>query len=361
MFTTPDRDEVYLAIGGDSGPLGLLSGSNWRFWNKLAITMGLDTYWSCSFRAPFEHGRQEFRDTFQPFSFKPLNVSVGGDVLFSGTMVDILPRIRPNERSVDVTGYALPARLADCTAAAANVPLEFENATLRQIMEALGNPFGLDVEFRDDDGAPFKRVALEPSKKIHPFLAELAKQRNLVISNTPEGALLCWRSVEPGNPVARLEEGLQPTVSVTPRMNTREYFSEITGFTATQAGVDGAKYTERNPWLTDVDRPFSFDLEDIDPEDGPAAVRAKLGRMFANALSWTVDGLPTWRDPQGDLWKPNTTITLKAPDAFIYRETEFIVRSATLKRDDEEKTASLEIVLPGAFTGEVPDEQPWDA
>ena len=74
--------------------------------------------------------------------------------------------------------------------------------------------------------------------------------------------------------------------------------------------------------------------------DAPAAVRARLGRMFANAFSVSVE-LPTWRDPGGRLWKPNTTVRLKAPDAMIYTESEFLIRNVVLRGNKDARTATI--------------------
>lgn len=82
--------------------------------------------------------------------------------------------------------------------------------------------------------------------------------------------------------------------------------------------------------------------------------------MFGNMVSYVVEGIPTWRDPKGNLWRPNTTITLKAPEAMIYRETEFLIRNVTLRQDAQSKTATLGLVLPGAFSGETPSRLPFE-
>jgi prophage tail gpP-like protein len=70
--------------------------------------------------------------------------------------------------------------------------------------------------------------------------------------------------------------------------------------------------------------------------------------------------MPGWRDPQGDLWQPNKTMLLTAPRAMIYRRTELLIRSVTLRQKADVETASLELCLPGAFNGKTPDFMPWD-
>ena len=336
----------------------LIDGREWRAWDSLEIHLGLDTFATVGFVAPFEPERPEFRATFQPFSFKPLEVRVGDELLVTGTLVGVDPSLSPDARTVQTSGYSKPAVLSDAMAPASAYPLELNGLKLRQIAETVVTPFGLNVQMDADEGAAFRRVALDPDQAIHTFLVELAQQRGLVISDTPEGALRFLRSTSTGTPVARLREGELPLSTVTPHFSPQDYFSEITGIAKTRSGRGGARYTVANPFLASVVRPHTFKLEDTDGPDVPTAARAKLGRMFGNVLSVSAE-VPTWRTPAGELWKPNTTLTLEAPGAMIYRETEFVIRNVTLHQDAGSVTAALELVLPGAFSGDIPEVLPW--
>lgn len=342
-------------------PDGTKLGKYFGYWSDLEIKRSIDAYSEASFRSPFEPDRKEFRDLFRPFSFKPLKVLHELSPLFTGTLVDVRPSEEPDARTIDVTGYGLPGVLNDCTTPAPTdeKPIEFKKLGLRAICTKLLEPFGLGVEFRADEGALFDKVKLDIDKEIHTFLVELAQQRNLVLSNTRDGKLLVWKSVDPGNPRARLVAGEPPITNVTPEFNPQEYFSELTGFAKKKRRKAPAKWTEPNLWLRDILRPHSFKLDDTERGDAREATRAKLGRMFANVVSYQVD-VPTWRDPQNELWEPNTTVTLKAPGAMCYRETELLVREVTLKQNAQAESASLNLVLPGAFSGKVPERLPWD-
>ena len=200
---------------------------------------------------------------------------------------------------------------------------------------------------------------MEPEKKVLTFLTELAKQRNLIISSTPEGALIFWQSVEAGSPVARLQQGNSPLMSVTPFFSPQEYYSHITGIEPVIAGLAGSQFTVKNPRLQGVIRPVTFDAPDTLDADIKGAVEAKAGRMFGSMASYSAR-VSTWRDPQGDLWEPNTTVTLLAPDAMIYSEYEFVVRSIEFDREGAAQTATLNLVIPGSFSGEIPEALPWD-
>lgn len=342
-------DEVAISIGN----------KRFRFWDSVAITRSIDQPDSVEMGAPFEPDTPGFRETFRPFTFRPMGITVGGAPLFTGTAVSVAPVLTDTERTVFVGGYALPGALNDCNAPASAYPLEFNGQTLEAIATTLAAPFGVAVEFQASAGTPFDRVAIEPTTTVAAFLADLAKQRNLIMSSTPRGALLFWQSVDVGNPVARLRQGGFPVVSVLPSFNAQEYFSHITGVEPVAVGLPGAQFTVKNSRLSGVVRPLTFSVKDAEGGDVKAAVEAKMGRMFGNAAAYPVE-VVGWRDSFGELWAPNTTLTLLAPGAMIYNEFEFIIRSVTLHAIAKSRTAVLDLVIPGAFSGKVPEVLPWD-
>ena len=82
--------------------------------------------------------------------------------------------------------------------------------------------------------------------------------------------------------------------------------------------------------------------------------------MFANSGSYelTVQG---HRDQNGNKWKKNTLISVLAPGGMIYRETIFIIRSPRLTRDSESgDTTVMNLVLPEAYSSEIPEVVPWE-
>ena len=344
-----NEDEVAVSVGGE----------RFRFWDSVAISLSMDALDAIEFSAPFEVNNAKFRKTFRPLSFQDLTVTVGGRLLFTGTMLTPKPTITPERRTVSVTGYSKPGVLNDCTLPASAFPLEFNGQGLNEIAATVCAPFGLSVKFAADHGAIFERVAVEPGAKVFQFLADLARQRNLVISSTFAGALLFQQSVRPGRPVARLEEGVSPLISVAPNYKEQEYYSHVTGLQPTTLGKDGSQFTVNNPRLEGVIRPFTFAADDTPGAAAKSAVEAKAGRMFANVVSYSA-AVAGWRDPQGDLWVPNRTLKLLAPGAMIYNEYEFVIRSVSLTRVGDSETASMILVLPGSFEGKIPETMPWD-
>ena len=337
-----------------------INGERFRFWERIRIKRSLDAVDSIEFGAPFEVENKAFRDTFRPFSYAPITVTVGGEPLFKGTMLVPMPTLEENRRTVSVTGYGLPGVLNDCTRPSSDFSkTELNGLKFGEIAKTICAPFGLSVEITADDGPVFERVASKTTEKVYDFLTKLAQQRNLVLASTPAGKLLAQRSVSVGNPVARLAQGSAPVVSVVPQFRPQEYYSHITGMQPAIVGVGGGKYTVKNPRLGGVVRPFNFTANDTLTADIKQATEAKAGRMFGNTVEYTV-GVSQWRDPQGALWRPNTTVTLNAPGAMVYSDYEFIVRSVEFVQEDSTESAVLTLVPPGAFEGTIPEVLPWD-
>lgn len=340
----------------------LINGVRFRFWEGSKITRSIDTFDTVELSAPFDPDAPGFRDTFRPFSYRPMAVTVGGEPLFTGTVISIDPSLTEDQSTLSVSGYSVPGVLGDCTMPVGSLPLEFNGLNLRDIARNLARPFGVSVLFIGEPGDVFDRVAMAPDKNALAFLIELAAQRGYVVASSPRGELVLWQSIAEGTapPVAMLRQGEPPLMSVAPSFNPQGYYSDITGIEPASAGAPGGSYTVRNLRLSgEVLRPHTYEARDATSGNLRQSVKAKAARMYANTVSYSLK-VNTWRDPLGALWEPNTFVKVQAPGAMIYEEYPLLIRSVEYSRTDSELTATLELVLPGAFNGELPDFMPWD-
>lgn len=292
--------------------------------------------------------------------FPLVTVNVGEELIMTGRVKDVQPQVDASAASVGVTVYALPFDLTEVCPPPDLLPLEFNGLDLRQIARRLvPASVGVDAVFDAQPGATFAKIRCEPDAVVHGFLVELAQQRGYVLSDLPNGDLLFRSEAFKGKPVARLEG--QPLGKVTASFQPSSWFQRITGRASQKAGKTGSRYSQLNPLYKPLfpARTFTFTVADTEAADVPKAVTAAIGRMMAQVVTYTVEDLPTWRDPQGKLWAVNTTVTLTAPEAMVYRETELLIRSVRFRQTPEAETATLELVLPGSFGGFPTLELPW--
>lgn len=341
----------------------IVDGKKFIGWDEIEFTRSMDSFGTFSFRSVWEPQNREFRDIFRPMKYRTVGIFEGSELLFNGTMLPVNPITSAKSRTVQASGYSIPGVINDCTPPISALPLERDVQDLQQIAKALLDPFGIKVEFDGEPGPTFDREAIEPTEKIYRYLIKLAQQRKFIITDTPEGACKFHTETETGNPVAVINEGDPGISSIVPAFREQDFYSHISGqastlfaFLTTEAG---SQHTVVNPRLSGVLRPFTFTPDDSVIGDIKTAVEAKAGRMFANAVAYTLN-IPTWRDSEGNLWKPNTTIKITAPDAMIYSSYEFLIRRVIYRRTATQDIATLTLVIPGVFKGLIPEVLPWD-
>lgn len=345
----PPADNVTVQIGGKA----------FEAWTEVEVSHSIDAFSTLTIKAPMEPDNSDFRSWFVPFSFAEMKAYVGGTEFFRGTMLGVEPECDASGRTVTVTAYAVPAVMGDCTLAYKAIPYEFQNVTTEEILRQVAGAFGVSVDLRTDLGGKIKKKAIDPAAVALDFLVRLVKERNAVLTNTPTGELLCWQSVKPGSPVGSLHQENIPKIRS--RFSSQDYYSEVTGIGAKRRKSEGdPPHTEQNPFLRTVRRPLVFKVQNIEDGGGEISAKARLGRMFANMAVYELEDLPSWYIPDGSkLWERNTTINVYAPNAMIYKEYEFLIRTVVFKENRNGRTTSLELALPGAFSGEIPKTLPW--
>jgi len=338
----------------------LIDGNLFSFFTEYSMTFEIDTFDTFSFSAPFDNSIEIYREIFRPFSYKPVSIYYGKELIFTGVLLAPESAVLPDRREISISGYSKPGILNDCMMPITSFPLEFNNQKLEQITSVLCKPYGVQYRFLESSGNPFKKVSIGIDQNIFSFLSDLAKQRGLLITNDSKGKLVFWKS-ETGKSLASFVEGELPFISCAPSFDYQNFYSHITGVTSTTESKDSAKYTYQNKYLTKLGimRNYNCTIDDAKDSDIKQAVLSKVGRMFGESASYelTIQG---HIDRQRNIFKKNTTITLLSPGAMIYRETEFLIKSFTLNRGIDGDSTVFSLVLPGAYTGEISEIFPWE-
>ena len=337
----------------------IIGGKKFQYWNEILITRSIDAPPAIELSAVWEPSNKELRDVFRPFSFKPIDIFLGDKKLFTGDMTTATPSTRNDGSTITASALGKTAILSDCTPPASAFPLSFDDQSLDAIAAALISPLGIAVEFEAGAGAPFDRVELQTGDQLMALIVKLAQQRAVVVGETVDGAALFTKADSTGTPVAVLSADAPPVLQIDANFNTQNYYSHITAIAPTIVGLKGEQVTVKNPYLTNILRPFTFQADDSGNETLQQIAEAKAGRMFANMVSWSVS-VATWYKPDGSTWQPGETVKLSGDTAMIYRPTVFLIRSVTLAQNQNSRTATLNLVLPGGFAGVIPEALPWD-
>ena len=373
--TAPKTPALQAVNVGPSDVTVQIDGEVFYNWSDLRINRAFDNIDTYSFTAPFEPDNLQWRETFKPFSFKLVEVFVGDDKLFTGQMVSTTPVSEPDRTTLSVSGYSLPGALQDCMPPPPNsgFQYEFNGLNVVEIAYSLGVPFGVQaIGGNGAPGAAFSREGIEPTQKILPFIAALARQRNLLISSDEDGELFFQQekatpgtfledAQQVGTLAATFSENEGPVNAVVPNFNPQEFYSHVTGFVP---GVlikredNERTYTAQNARLRNVLRPYNFIAKDTNAPERQTATEATIGRMYGNAVEYSLE-VRTWRNAAGRLWKPGEFITLNWPQAMIYDDFTFFIRRVNFRKSADKEIVQMTLTLPGSFSGKVPEVLPW--
>jgi len=335
----------------------IIEGNKFSYFTDYTLKQSMDSFDSFGFSAPFDPDIQIYRESFRPFSYKPCQVYYAGNLFFSG----ILLAPQADGKDIKISGYPKCGVLVDCQVPITKYPLEFNNQDLKKISENIASAYNINVNFSESSGSIFPKVAIEPEQNIMDFLIGLANQIMFLITNNAQGDLLFWKT-QKGSSVANIKEGDIPYISCRPTFNYQEYYSHIIGLKKADSKTKAEKYVWENKFLISkgILRSHTFLASDAESGDLKTAVMAKAGRMFASSCSYqlTLQGL---KNQNKELWAKNTLINVLSKEAMIYKDTQFLIKNAEISRSsDKGDSTVLDLVLPGSFSGEIPEALPWE-
>ena len=261
------------------------------------------------------------------------------------------------------SGYSKPGVLSDCNIPPSIYPLQSDGLSLNQISNKLIQPFrkNYKLDYKIDPSVlskmnqSFETSTASETQTIMDYLSEIAKQKNIIISHDVDGNLLFTEAKTDKKPILEfdLREGSIPGTNFTMSYDGQGMHSHIT--MQKQADMDGGNAGEetiRNPYVIgSVYRPtVKTQTSGNDNNTLSAGQRALANELKGVTLtietdSWIVDG---------KMLEPNNTITIIAPELYIYRKETFFIESINYEGNEKQTIATLNCVLPEVYNGKKP-------
>lgn len=331
------------------------------FFDKFSLSLKYDAIGSAfSFEFYFNPDNAEQKEVLCIGHYHLCTVTHNGETLLTGQILNQAFRSQSTRQMVTLGGYSLPGVLEDCEIPTSLYPLQSDGLSLKQIASKLIKPFGLsmvvDSSVEAAMNGTFDTSTAKESQNIKSYLADLAAQKNIVLSHTDRGELLFTRAKTNQTPVLdfNVPRGGIPGTSFDLSFNGQAMHSHIT--VQKQADSDGGnagEHTIRNPYvISSVFRPkVMTQSSGTDNDTGEAAKTALAAELKNLTLKisidrWVIDGA---------IIKPNSIITVTNPEVYLYKKTRWFVESIDYKGDAKEMTATLNCVLPCVYDGTTPE------
>jgi len=341
--------------GSSKGLSVRVDGKEIKILDDFVIAISLDAISKCNFAVP---NVQKMRDIFKPQKDQRLQVLYDGEVLLTGRCASP----SPNGETLLISGDSLPAVLETSSPSIKKYPLEWKQSKLETIAEDVCLEHGISVQFSSKTSANFKRVDYPIGGRVLGFLSNLASQRGMIITSTFDGKLLIHKGETiADNSTSFFQENKHPVIDIRLEISENNYYSSITGLMPKKSrrGSLGKHYTVQNPYKTYRICAETYEVKDIDEGELPKAVESKAGRMFGEFCSVKAE-VSTWLNDIGTLLLPGQIVAVQSSQNFIDEPFNFLIRTVNLQKKSNSETATLDLCLPGVFSGEIPGRMPWE-
>lgn len=328
------------------------------FFNNFDLSLRFDAVGSAfNFGLYYNPDNAEHRELVRPGSYSPCKIMHNGETLITGTALSSRFNDSSVKELVNIGGYSTPGVLEDCQVPESAYPLQSDGLSLRQIARKLVDPFGLtivvDAAVAADIDRVFTTSTVNEQQSIKSYLSDLAAQRNVVLSHTPEGALHFTRAATRSFPSIYFDmpNGGRPATRMELSFNGQQMHSSI--MVVKQADSDGGnagQATVTNPFVSAFRPAVVVQNSGSDVETSKAASAALAAELKNIVLTIEVD---RWNLEDG-LIRPNTVIAVRNPDIYINERTSWFVESAQYVGNNVETTATLTCVLPEVYNGNAP-------
>lgn len=295
---------------------------------------------------PVDLDDNETWDLFNPDRFAETKVYINGELKLTGNVYITSPQISESGRIMSFIGFSKTIAIVDSTL---RPPYEYNNVTLEDLSRTLLEPFSITSQFLDLSGGQFERVTADQNSSVYEYLAPLAKQRGLLISNNELGELLYLKADTMSEIVGTIEEDFPPGMEFKSTFDGRKRYRE---FKATsQDPENNSIYAISKDLNTPIQRFKTFSAGDSNDGNIQAAADWERSKSLANSLSipFPVKG---WISPNGLLWKENTKVVVKSKTIYAPNGFAFLIRSVEFKKESTGVYAILNLVPPSVFTGE---------
>lgn len=323
-------------------------------WTSITVVRGIERFpsgfnISMTERFPGEFGKLLL------YPGDPVQVVLGADVVVTGYVDDFTPTLNASTHSIAVSGRGKCQDLVDCSHFYQGC--QMTNITPLAMAIKLATPYGIDVSSDVGAGAAVPVWQLQWGETPYNILEPVARNSQMLIYENPDGSLRLSQAMRPaaGQRYPVVAEGVN-IESIAMRWSMAQRFSQYIGRslpmdTMSDAGTGPdviAIVTDPGVPRLRVRSIIAETGDTTDYQITKARTNWEAARRAGRSLQATLT-VDSWRDDSGNLWQPNTIVTLTAPTVHVPR-VNWLVSDVTYRRDATGTHADLVLMPPEAFS-----------
>jgi prophage tail gpP-like protein len=289
-----------------------------------------------------------------PYVYPNASVYLGSELVINGIGYTVGNEMTKEGIQKNLEGASFTADIVDSTL---KPPYQKRNVTIEQRARDIVEPMEIGVELKhiENTGGKFSRMTASKTDTIFAHLKKYASQRAVLISSTAAGNLLLTAANVKGKPVGTLEE-MKPLPE-----GWRAEFDGRKRFNSYKALGSSPKSSSKSAEAKDESVPRSrfqtFTANDSTDGNIQKAADWRRSKQVAETLTIPFP-VSDWYDPNGNLWEPNTIVTVVSPSIHVPQGYDFLIKSVEYNYAKSGRSSMLNLVPPQVYTGE-PIDEPW--
>lgn len=321
--------------------------------------------WNCI--VPWVPGEdKELDEIYKPRSLAAAKIYIGDELLITGYKYITEPALE-NSSQIGLGGFSKTMQMIMSNPKESK---SFINESLFSITEDLAKPFSLKPNFDETTVTNevyelfTDQITIDSQSKVFDFLANLAKQKGILLSSDPHGNPYYLKATPIQEPVALIIEGDGATIPVTNDFKARfddteifQTYQVVSNLSEAMAFYWGLKSVVSKDMRVKVPSFKTVVYDSMNLGAGKRELDFARNKSTAQSMSIPFQ-VNSWYTPRGDLWREGTTVTVKSPSIFVPDGFTFLIRAVQYNYEANGETAVLSLVPPSLYTNDNIDE-PW--
>jgi len=334
------------------------SGLTLTSFDALTVQRDLDAF-ADSFSFTTQN-RPDILKSIKPRGYQPAEVWFGEKKVITGTIEKHTATMSSGDLNLEgrsKTGVMLDS----CMPPAPGYTLsrhQWGGLTLGAVAKILAKPFGVTVSLPDGDTKPLTDPTVSTDgDKPGDWLQNLAHDKGWVFNADGDGQLELLRPDPNAQVMATIEEGKGSFLDCNVSVDSTAFFSQFL-VVDTAGGFNSVIGNIKDPGVPVYRaslRTGSNQLKELE-----TAAKWDRASAYANAFGVSLE-VGDWTNNDGLFWEPGLLVSLLCPSCWIFKTWKFMIAGVTYRLSSGEgRKATLRLVLPETYTGEVPKSFPWD-
>jgi prophage tail gpP-like protein len=328
-----------------------------KHYNGLAVSTKYDSVASSfGFTVYFDPENADHKEMFKPLTYKAITISYKGKLLLTGQLFIHKFTSTATKELLPISGYSKTVVLEHCEPPASCYPLQGIKLNLKEITEKILKEFGLklvvDQAVSQKANSNYKNSTGGDTQKSKDYICELAGQHHVIVTHNEKGDLVFTEAKTEGQPIYDFVDGM-PNVKMELNADATKMHSalKLRKDASRKRQTNKAHAELKNPYV-EVFRPRAAQQSSGNDTSTEQAARNLLSDEL-RAITVTIE-IQGW-ELDGELVRPNQTITIKSPTMYLYNKTKFFIEQVDYKGGDGvNDTAVLTCVLPEVYNNKTP-------